>query len=146
MQPDAGKLAGIVDIEFGPPVTAGHSWVLAMAVLLGLLLVSALLVGGWRSERARGLRRLTQMRRRCRAQGLDARRAAFELAAVLQRAIGFSSLSARTPLPARLLPQQARWQRFNRDLATARYAPPGPSRAEIERLLREARYWLRHWR
>jgi len=146
MQPDAGKLAGIVDIEFGPPAAVNLLWLPAPVMLLGLLLVSVLLFWWWRSERARGLRRLMQLQRRWHVQGLDARRVAFELAAVLQRALGLSSLSARTPLPARLQPRLARWQRFNHDLAAARYAPPGPSPADIDRLLREARYWLRHWR
>jgi hypothetical protein len=145
MSADSGGLAGIVDIEFNPPVVPDPPWLMPAAVSVGLLLIIAVLVCWWRSERSRGLDRLRRLQRHCNTQTLTSRQAAFRLAAVLQSALGLSSLSVDTPLPPRLQPQQPRWQHFNRRLANARYARPPPSADDLDQLLREGRYWLRQW-
>ena len=143
MPAERGELAGIVDIEFGPPVVADPPWLMPTVIIIGLLLIIAVLVWWWRSKRGRGLRRLR--RQQWHRDTLSNRRAAFQLAAVLQSTLGLSALSPDTPLPPRLQTQQPRWRDFNRRLANARYVRPEPGNEEVDQLLREARYWLRQW-
>ena len=139
-----GSPQGLVDIEFAPLELVASAW--TTPLLVGLLLLGGALLARWLgSPRARASRALARLRRRLRAEAIDERRAAFELAVVLRRAFAVSAIREDTPLPPRLKAETARWRRFNQRLADARYATPRPTRAEMEWLCTEAHHWLRRW-
>ena len=140
-------LYGIQDLRpLPPPADLGSApWLAAIALMI-------LLLSGWwlwsklQSPRARAARTLRQMQRRANPTHRSAEHAR-QLASVLANGIGIHHLGKRTPIPASLHQQHARWQRFTSQLAQARYADPDstPTTRNLPELAREARYWLRQW-
>lgn len=146
MKSDQVNLSGIVDIEFAPPVTPPTDpfWV-GTIIVLALLVAVGLFLWAWNSNRFKNLRRLKQLKQSWNRQQLDAHQTAFKLAALLRSSFQIGHLSINTPLPSKLQQEHDRWKVFNELLADARYAANSPSRSNIDKLLQESRYWLRHW-
>ena len=143
---------GLADIEFEPLAaqTGGvYSPLLLAGILLGVLLVGIVAAQVWhyfRSEKRRGLIHLAQLRQRYESEQLDGHQLAFQLAEILRATFSVNPLSATTPAPDSTPQVETRWQQFNQQLMTARYAPDELSAEAVDHLCREARYWISRWR
>lgn len=159
------SLHGIQDlrplaIPADPTSTVG--WLaIALILLVGLALFTWWLWTRLQSPHSKAARQLRQLQRHP-APAQDQPAQARRIAHLLASGIGHTHLSQRTPLPARLRDQQARWQRFTRQISQACYARQDalqqlhrnhsgqPEQApeqtiEMEQLIGEARYWLQQW-
>lgn len=146
MNESAGKLQGILDIE--PPLLppeAGAETILAMLLAAAVAILALLLWRRARSPRARARRGLAGLRSSHIQARIDARSAAFQLAALLRAGLGVAQIDRATPLPARLESHRQRWQSFLDELGDARYTRTPCSDDRLAALLAEAHFWLRRW-
>jgi hypothetical protein len=139
----AKQTTGLIDIQ-PPSVPPSPPWHTAVPVTgLAALLVGALVVL-WRRRRAPrhvARRRLARLRAGHARRGIDARGAAYEVAAVLRAGLGVRRLAARAAPSARG-DLQTRWADFIHRLDDARYAPALPSRSALEALFADCAFWL----
>ena len=144
MQTERGKLDGIIDIEPPPPPVDAWTYAAPGALAAVLLIVGlALLWKLHRSTRRRARVRSARLRALSAHGHIDAKDAAFELAAIMRSALGLRRVSACVAPPAGAATQATRWVAFMTALEHARYAPHACEPRALEDLFAEARFWLR---
>lgn len=128
------------------PVIAEYTANLLLFGFTVLLAAILLLLWRWYHSTAQvSLRQLKRIRRACLRQQLTPRMTGYWLAALLKQQLGIQHLSNTVALPAAISVQQSRWDTFTRRLHQVRYAPRSCDLRDIETLISETRYWLRHW-
>lgn len=116
-------------------------WIVLSSVVLLLLAVLVVFILWQQRPRQRALRVLRRCRRQLQDRQTDARQIAYTLHRALLQGLGLS--------PARVLksPQltDAHWQDFYRQLQHCVFQAAPPSADEVAQLIRQGRYWLRHY-
>lgn len=116
-------------------------WLLLSAGVLALLVVVVVWLLWQQRPRQRGLRVLRHCRQQLQSLSVDSH----EIALRIYRAL----LQGLAESPARLAATAVRdphWLAFYRRLQGCVFAGSSPNRDELLELIRQARYWLRHYR
>lgn len=116
-------------------------WLLLSAGGLALLVVIVVWLLWQQRPRQRGLRVLRRCRQQLQAMSADSRETALRIYHALLQGLALS--------PAHLAATAARdprWRAFYRRLQGSVFAATAPSQEELLELIRQARYWLRHYR
>lgn len=116
-------------------------WLLLSAGVLALLVVVVVWLLWQQQPRQRGLRVLRRCRQQLQSLSVDGHETALRVYRALLQGLAVS--------PARLAATTVRdphWQAFYRRLQGCVFAASSPDRDELLELIRQARYWLRHYR
>lgn len=136
----------ILDIELPAPPQDDNELLLWALVLTGLFAITAFWF--WRHSRTKQYRAslaIKQLMLAVNAQSIDSHACAYEISRLLRSALSLTRICAHTPLPGALIHHQKRWQTFVEIMDQARYSPQPCPVSAMNRLLRDANFWLEQW-
>ena len=141
------KIEGIYDIQ--PLAEPALSFFETALIVSGLLIVVGLcLFFIWKkffSHKAVSQRKLIKLRLNYSAKKLSAHDAIYQLSQIMTQGLKLHYLGEDTLLPAKLISKKEKWILFTKEISELRYAKTNNKKYDINDLVNQSLYWLKHW-
>jgi hypothetical protein len=145
------KIEGIYDIFSltPPPFSTIEIFLMLLAAILFLSLVSVFFWNLFYSRKGVALREVKKLHILYTAKKINAHDAVYQLCFLLQQGLNLKQIHSNTPIPEKIEPKKASWDKFTQHLAALRYnrksAADTESEAAVETVFKDSLVWLRLW-
>lgn len=129
------------DILAPAPPPSMALWLVLSGVVLLLLVVFVVFILWQQRPRQRAMRALAHSRRQLHAVSADTRRIAHAVHRALLQGLGLNPVTVANPCTA----HEQQWQAFYRRLQQCVFQAAPPSVDDLNKLIQQGRYWLRHY-